>query len=95
MSRKGWPWWLMVAVLAVPVLVQTISDVARELALPAMAGRVLSVVRPFAIGSCGTEAEVVLLASRTEFWTGIFAVHMSIVTKPALARHWTRYDVVG
>ena len=28
-------------------------------------------------------------------WKGIFAVHSWIVIKPAGAREWTRYDVVG
>jgi hypothetical protein len=40
-------------------------------------------------------ATVIILASRTGRWKGIFAEHMSIVLKPAGAPQWTRYDVVG
>lgn len=40
-------------------------------------------------------ATVVILASRTGKWKGIFAEHMSIVLKPENASRWTRYDVVG
>lgn len=40
-------------------------------------------------------ASVILLASRTGRWKGIFAEHMSIVLKRAGDRAWTRYDVVG
>jgi len=41
------------------------------------------------------QAEVIILASRTGKWKGIFAEHMSIVLKPENAAAWTRYDVVG
>jgi Protein of unknown function (DUF3750) len=40
-------------------------------------------------------ATVIILASRTGRWKGIFAEHMSLVLKPANASEWTRYDVVG
>jgi Protein of unknown function (DUF3750) len=40
-------------------------------------------------------ATVMVLATRTGRWKGIFAEHMSIVVKPQGADHWTRYDVVG
>jgi hypothetical protein len=40
-------------------------------------------------------ATVIILASRTGRWKGIFAEHMSIVLKPEGAAQWTRYDVVG
>jgi Protein of unknown function (DUF3750) len=42
-----------------------------------------------------TPATVIILASRTGRWKGIFAEHMSLVLKPANAAQWTRYDVVG
>lgn len=41
------------------------------------------------------EAEVIILASRTGRWKGIFSEHMSLIFKPASAVQWTRYDVVG
>ncbi len=41
------------------------------------------------------QAEVIILASRTGKWKGIFAEHMSIVVKPSGAATYTRYDVVG
>lgn len=40
-------------------------------------------------------AKVLVLASRTGQWKGIFAEHMSIVMKLAGETTWTRYDVVG
>jgi Protein of unknown function (DUF3750) len=40
-------------------------------------------------------ATVMVLSTRTGRWKSIFAEHMSIVVKPAQAREWTRYDVVG
>ncbi len=40
-------------------------------------------------------ATVIILASRTGRWKGIFAEHMSLVLKPRNASAWTRYDVVG
>jgi Protein of unknown function (DUF3750) len=42
-----------------------------------------------------TPATVIILASRTGRWKGIFAEHMSLVLKPTNASQWTRYDVVG
>ncbi|WP_099558623.1 DUF3750 domain-containing protein [Hartmannibacter diazotrophicus] len=41
------------------------------------------------------EAQVYLLASRVGRWRGIFAHHSWIVLKPAGARQYIRYDVVG
>lgn len=40
-------------------------------------------------------ATVMILSSRTGKWKGIFAEHMSIITKPENGVGWTRYDVVG
>ncbi len=40
-------------------------------------------------------AKVMVLASRTGQWKGIFAEHMSIVMKLAGETAWTRFDVVG
>ena len=40
-------------------------------------------------------AKVMILASRTGQWKGIFAEHMSIVMKLAGETSWTRFDVVG
>ena len=42
-----------------------------------------------------TDAELIILASRTGRWKGIFSEHMSLVFKPADVMQWTRYDVVG
>jgi Protein of unknown function (DUF3750) len=47
------------------------------------------------LATSGTDAEVIILASRTGRWKGIFSEHMSLVFKPASATNWTRYDVVG
>jgi Protein of unknown function (DUF3750) len=47
------------------------------------------------LATASTEAEVIILASRTGRWKGIFSEHMSLVLKPAGATQWTRYDVVG
>jgi hypothetical protein len=47
------------------------------------------------VASTERPATVIILASRTGRWKGIFAEHMSIVLKPESAAHWTRYDVVG
>jgi hypothetical protein len=41
------------------------------------------------------EARLLVMSARTGRWKGIFAVHTWIVLKPANARTWTRYDVVG
>jgi hypothetical protein len=41
------------------------------------------------------DATVIILSSRTGKWKGIFAEHMSIITKPENGVGWTRYDVVG
>lgn len=41
------------------------------------------------------EARVLVLATRTGRWKGIFAEHMSLILKTEGAGHWTRYDVVG
>ncbi len=40
-------------------------------------------------------AVVHVLAGRTGGWKGVFAHHTWVVTKPAGARRYTRYDVVG
>jgi hypothetical protein len=41
------------------------------------------------------DARVLILSGRTGGWKGVFAVHSWAVVKPANARGWTRYDVVG
>ncbi len=41
------------------------------------------------------EARVIVFTGTTGAWKGIFSVHSWIVFKPANARAWTRYDVVG
>jgi Protein of unknown function (DUF3750) len=41
------------------------------------------------------EARIVVFAARTSGWRGIFAVHTWIVTKPAGADAYTRYEVTG
>ena len=41
------------------------------------------------------EARLVVFTGTTGAWKGIFAVHSWIVFKPAGAKEWTRYDVVG
>jgi len=40
-------------------------------------------------------ARVIVFTGKAGAWKGIFAVHSWIVIKPAGARDWTRYDVVG
>ncbi|MGE0676647.1 DUF3750 domain-containing protein [Pseudolabrys sp.] len=40
-------------------------------------------------------ARLVVFTGTTGAWKGIFAVHSWIVFKPAGAKDWTRYDVVG
>jgi hypothetical protein len=45
--------------------------------------------------SATPDAEVIILASRTGRWKGIFSEHMSLVFKAQNATQWTRYDVVG
>ena len=40
-------------------------------------------------------ARVLVFTGKAGAWKGIFAVHSWIVIKPAGAREWTRYDVVG
>ena len=40
-------------------------------------------------------ARVIVFTGKAGAWKGIFAVHSWIVFKPAGAREWTRYDVVG
>ena len=40
-------------------------------------------------------ARVVVFTGKAGAWKGIFAVHSWIVIKPAGAREWTRFDVVG
>jgi hypothetical protein len=40
-------------------------------------------------------ARVMVFTGKAGAWKGIFAVHSWIVLKPAGAREWTRYDVVG
>ncbi len=40
-------------------------------------------------------ARVVVFTGTTGAWKGIFSVHSWIVLKPAGAKSWTRYDVVG
>jgi hypothetical protein len=41
------------------------------------------------------EARVIVMSGRTGGWKGVFAVHSWVVVKPANARSWRRYDVVG
>ena len=41
------------------------------------------------------QARIVVFAARTAGWRGIFAVHTWIVTKPARADAYTRYEVTG
>lgn len=41
------------------------------------------------------DAEVIILATRTGRWKGIFSEHMSLVFKRQNEIKWTRYDVVG
>ena len=45
--------------------------------------------------SAHPEARVLVLSGRTGGWKGLVAVHSWVVVKPAYAREWTRYDVVG
>ncbi len=45
--------------------------------------------------SASPDATVMILATRTGRWKGIFAEHMSIVFKAQGAPEWTRYEVVG
>jgi Protein of unknown function (DUF3750) len=40
-------------------------------------------------------ARVIVFTGTTGAWKGIFAIHSWVVIKPANAREWTRYDVVG
>jgi hypothetical protein len=40
-------------------------------------------------------ARIIVFTGKAGAWKGIFAVHSWIVLKPANAREWTRYDVVG
>ena len=40
-------------------------------------------------------ARVIVFTGKAGAWKGIFAVHSWIVFKPAGAKEWTRYDVVG
>src|SRR5664279_3168446 len=40
-------------------------------------------------------ARVIVFTGTAGAWKGIFAVHSWVVLKPAGAREWTRYDVVG
>jgi Protein of unknown function (DUF3750) len=40
-------------------------------------------------------ARVVIFTGTTGAWKGIFSVHSWVVLKPAGAKQWTRYDVVG
>ena len=40
-------------------------------------------------------ARVIVFTGKAGAWKGIFAVHSWVVLKPAGAREWTRYDVVG
>ncbi|MGH6684183.1 MAG: DUF3750 domain-containing protein [Pseudolabrys sp.] len=40
-------------------------------------------------------ARVVIFTGTTGAWKGIFSVHSWVVIKPAGAKEWTRYDVVG
>src|SRR5471032_3037494 len=40
-------------------------------------------------------ARVIVFTGKAGAWKGIFAVHSWIVLKPAGAKEWTRYDVVG
>jgi len=40
-------------------------------------------------------ARVIVFTGKAGAWKGIFAVHSWIVFKPANARAWTRFDVVG
>ena len=41
------------------------------------------------------EARVLILSGRTGGWKGVVAVHSWVVVKPANAKTWRRYDVVG
>jgi len=40
-------------------------------------------------------ARVIVFTATTGAWKGIFSIHSWVVLKPAGARDWTRYDVVG
>jgi hypothetical protein len=40
-------------------------------------------------------ARLVVFTGTTGGWKGVFSVHSWVVFKPANARNWTRYDVVG
>jgi hypothetical protein len=40
-------------------------------------------------------ARVLVMAGRAGGWRGVFSLHSWVVVKPAGARSWTRYDVVG
>ena len=40
-------------------------------------------------------ARVIIFTGKAGAWKGIFAVHSWVVFKPAGAKEWTRYDVVG
>ncbi len=40
-------------------------------------------------------ARVIVFTGKAGAWKGVFAVHSWIVLKPAGAKEWTRYDVVG
>jgi Protein of unknown function (DUF3750) len=40
-------------------------------------------------------ARMIVFTATTGAWKGIFSLHSWIVLKPANAREWTRYDVVG
>src|SRR5450759_352994 len=42
-----------------------------------------------------TAARVIVFTGTAGAWKGIFAVHSWVVLKPANAKAWTRYDVVG
>ena len=41
------------------------------------------------------EARVLVMSGRTGGWKGVFSVHSWVVLKPANAKSWRRYDVVG
>jgi hypothetical protein len=41
------------------------------------------------------DARVIVMTGRTGGWKGVFAVHSWVVLKPANAKSWRRYDVVG
>ena len=47
------------------------------------------------LATVSSEAEVVILATRTGRWKGIFSEHMSLVFKRPGETIWTRFDVVG